>query len=144
MKTHGGKARKRVGEFKSKLEEEIAKYLKKKKVKCIYESLKIKYTIPESEHTYTPDFPLPNDIIVEAKGIFDAADRKKHLLIRAQHPDLDIRFVFSRSASRISKRSKTTYADWCNAHGFLYADKTIPAEWLIPKTNKRVGTHSSS
>jgi hypothetical protein len=51
-------------------------------------------------------------------------------LIKQQHPELDIRFVFSNSRSRISKQSKTTYADWCEKNGFMFADKSIPKEWL--------------
>ena len=60
-------------------------------------------------------------------------DRQKHLLIKVQHPELDIRFLFQRSKSRISKTSKTTYADWCEKHGFLYCDLHIPKEWLMEK-----------
>jgi hypothetical protein len=52
------------------------------------------------------------------------------LLIKEQHPELDIRFVFSNSKTRISKQSKTTYADWCRTKGFQFADKKIPQEWL--------------
>ena len=79
---------------------------------------------------YTPDFRLPNGIIVETKGRFISDDRKKHLLVQQQHPDLDIRFVFSNSKAKLNKGAKSTYADWCIKHGFLYADKTIPEEWL--------------
>ncbi|MBZ5882545.1 endonuclease I, partial [Escherichia coli] len=57
-------------------------------------------------------------------------DRQKHLLINAQHPELDIRFVFSNPKARISKTSQTTYADWCERHGFKYAAKVIPQEWI--------------
>lgn len=32
--------------------------------------------------------------------------------------------------TKISKGSKTSYADFCNKNGFLYADKEIPDEWL--------------
>lgn len=70
------------------------------------------------------------DLIIETKGRFVTADRQKHLLIKKQHPDLDIRFLFQNSRARISKTSKTTYADWCRKHGFIYADKVIPEEWL--------------
>lgn len=90
---------------------------------------KIKYEVNETR-TYTPDFILPNGIIVETKGRFVTADRKKHKLIKEQHPELDIRFVFSNSKTRISKQSTTTYAAWCEKLGFKYADKFIPAEWL--------------
>ena len=86
--------------------------------------------MPESVHVYTPDFKLPNKIIIESKGRFVSEDRKKHLLVKQQRPDLDIRFVFSNSKAKISKGSKTSYADWCIKHGFLYADKLIPEEWI--------------
>ena len=33
------------------------------------------------------------------------ADRKKHLLIKEQHPELDIRFVFSRAGNKLSSKS---------------------------------------
>lgn len=116
--------------FRSGLEVKVAKQLEQAGVKVEYETTKIKYSVPESVHTYTPDFVLPNGIVVETKGRFVAADRKKHLLVQKQHPEKDIRFVFSNSNAKISKASKTSYADWCNKHGFVYADKEIPKEWL--------------
>ena len=115
------------------LEETLAEQLRKAGVAVRFELLTIKYEKPATGHKYTPDFELPNGIIIESKGRFVTADRQKHILVKAQHPDLDIRFVFSRSASRISKTSKTTYAAWCIKHGFLYADKTIPAAWLTER-----------
>lgn len=96
----------------------------------IFESKTFKYTQPSTEHRYTPDFPLPNGIIVETKGRFLPADRKKHLLVRKSNPDIDVRFVFQNPNARISKTSKTTYADWCDKNGFLYAKGLIPDEWL--------------
>ena len=100
-----------------------------------YETLKIRFDKPASKHTYTPDWPLPNGIIVETKGRFVPADRAKHLLVKAQHPELDIRFVFTRSSTPIYKGSPTTYASWCIKHGFKHADKLIPQAWLKePKT----------
>jgi hypothetical protein len=116
--------------YRSGLEDKISEQLKSLSVPVRYEELKISYSVPESLHTYTPDFELPNGIIIESKGRFVAADRKKHLLIKQQYPHLDIRFVFSNSRAKINKGSKTSYADWCNKFGFLYADKLIPKEWI--------------
>ena len=96
----------------------------------IYETLVIEYIKPERKARYTPDFPLPNGIIVETKGRFITEDRQKHLLVKKQHPHLDIRFVFSNPKQRISKTSATTYAMWCDKHGFQYAAKRIPEAWL--------------
>ena len=94
-----------------------------------YEEFKIKYEVHETR-TYTPDFELPNGIIIESKGRFVPADRKKHLLVKKQHPELDIRFVFSNSRAKINKGSKTTYGDWCDKNGFQYSDKLIPEGWI--------------
>lgn len=115
---------------RSGLETQIATQLDAADVEYQYEKGWIEYTEPVTAHKYLPDFRLFNGVIVEGKGRFATADRKKHLLIKAQHPELDIRFVFSNSRQRISKKSETTYGMWCQKHGFQFADKFIPKEWL--------------
>jgi hypothetical protein len=115
--------------YRSGLEDRISEQLNGLGVPFKYEEFKIKYEVNEIR-TYTPDFELPNGIIIESKGRFVAADRKKHLLVKEQFPRLDIRFVFSNSKGKISKGSKTSYADWCDKHGYSYADKLIPEEWI--------------
>lgn len=115
--------------FRSGLEERTAKYLKKLKVKFTYEKIKIRWQ-DLRYRTYTPDFVLANGIIVETKGRFITSDRQKHLMIKEQHPDFDIRFVFSNPNSKLYKGSKTTYADWCDKHGFKWAKEEIPLEWI--------------
>ncbi len=117
-------------EYRSGLEEEIVKELETAGIEYSYEKHYVDYTLPATKHRYLPDFVLSNGIIIEAKGIFDVADRKKHLAIKEQHPDLDIRFVFSNAGTKISKSSKTTYAMWCDKNGFKYATKLIPDSWL--------------
>ena len=114
--------------FKSGLEETISSQINGRGIDVKYESEKIPYIIPASNHTYNPDFKLPNGIFVETKGRFVAADRKKHLLVKSQNPELDIRFVFSNSKNKITKSSKTSYGDWCDKNGFKYADKIIPED----------------
>lgn len=116
--------------YRSGLEESLAAQLKAAGVPFEYEETKLAFEEPPKKRTYTPDFKLPNGIIIETKGRFLTEDRQKHLLVKAQHPDLDLRFVFSNSKTKINKRSTTTYADWCVKHGFLYADKAAPAAWL--------------
>lgn len=117
--------------WRSGLEEKVAEQLRSLGIIFTYEKLQLGYIQPESSHTYTPDFVLANGIIVETKGKFELSDRKKHLLVKAQHPDLDIRFVFSNSRQKISKTSKTTYGAWCEKNGFVYADKFIPLTWTF-------------
>jgi len=119
--------------FRSGLEERLASQLNSLGVNYKYETLVIRFTKPQKETRYTPDFILPNDIIIEAKGRFLTKDRQKHLLIQKQHPNLDIRFVFSNPNQRISKISKTTYAMWCQTNNFKYAKETIPVEWINEK-----------
>lgn len=115
---------------RSGLEESVCQQLISLGVSYEYETLKLKYIRPASSHVYTPDILLPNGIIIELKGRFLAPDRQKHLLVKKHNPELDIRFVFSNSNARISKTSKTTYAMWCRKNGYLFADKTIPEEWI--------------
>ena len=128
--------------YRSGLEEKTAKMLDELGVSYTFETLKIPYEIPASNHKYTPDFIITTKsgktLIIETKGIWTYQDRLKHLLIKQQHPELDIRFVFDRSKSKISKVSTTTYADICEGRGrgkfkgitWQYADKRIPEEWL--------------
>lgn len=115
---------------RSGLEDKTMGDLAARGVSYRYEEVKVRYQKPASDHKYTPDFVLPNGIIVETKGRFEPDDRQKHELVRAQHPHLDIRFVFSRSASPLRKGAKTTYAAWCSKRGFHFADKSIPQSWI--------------
>ena len=92
-----------------------------------YEKMRLEYTRPS---TYTPDFVLPSGIILEVKGYWEASDRTKHLLVRESHPQLDIRFVFQNAHQKLSKRSKTSYGNWCDKNGFLWCHQTIPRAWL--------------
>ncbi len=115
------------GGYRSGLEEEIAKQLEASRIEYEYEKERSTY---HRTCYYLPDFKLPNGIFIEAKGRFTKEDRGMLLKVKKQHPDLDIRLVFSRSKARISKESSTTYAQWCERWGFPYADKQIPEEWL--------------
>lgn len=115
--------------FKSGLEERIADQIEAAGLDVIYERARVYYMYPARRAEYRPDFILPNNIIVETKGIFDAADRQKHLLIKRQHPDLDIRFVFQRD-NRLYKGSPTRYSQWSEKFGFKYAIGDIPASWF--------------
>lgn len=116
--------------FRSGLEKTIASQLEAAGIDPKFESIKLEYSKPVTYHKYTPDFPVHPAIIIETKGRFMPDDRAKHLLIKEQHPHLDIRFVFSRSATPLYKGSKTTYAQWCDKFGFKYADKRIPDSWI--------------
>jgi len=124
--------------WRSGLEEQVMGQLNADGIPYGYEQVVIEFTQPSKPRKYTPDFLLlRNGIIIETKGRFVTADRQKHLLVQAQHPALDIRFVFSNSRQRISKQSQTTYAAWCQTKDFKFADKLIPQAWLNEPVNKR-------
>lgn len=116
--------------YRSGLEDTMLRQLEDLGITPNYESVKIKYIVPEKEHTYTPDFPVSSTLMIETKGIWELEDRKKMLLIKEQHPELDIRMVFSNANKKIKKGSKTSYANWCDAHGIKWAHKAIPKEWV--------------
>ena len=125
------KAARKYG-YRSGLELKIAESLKELKVKYDYECIKIEWE-DLAYRTYTPDFVLFNGIIIETKGMFTAADRRKHLAIKKQHPKLDIRFVFENSRRKLRKGAKSSYAEWCIKYGFSYYDRIIPEDWLKEK-----------
>lgn len=118
--------------YRSGLEHNLSMYLDKLKHKYCYEYIKIEWE-DLAYRTYTPDFILNNGIIIETKGRFIAADRRKHLAIKKQHPKLDIRFVFTNSRVKLYKGSKTCYGQWCIKHKFRYYDRIIPEDWLKEK-----------
>ena len=116
--------------YRSGFEHKVADQLSENKIDLEYEKTIINYIKPETKHTYTIDFTLPNGILVETKGRWVIEDRKKHLLIKKQHPELDIRLVFQNAKTKIRKGSKTTYADWCDKNGIIWAEKNIPKSWF--------------
>ena len=119
--------------YRSGFEHTVSKELTEAKVKFEYETTVISYIKPETNHTYTIDFTLPNGILVETKGRWVIEDRKKHLLIKKQHPELDIRIVFMSGKTKIRKGSKTTYGMFCDKHDIPWAEKTIPNSWFSEK-----------
>lgn len=120
--------------FRSKLEEKVADLLVELGVKYEYETVKVPYVI---EHVYTPDFILPNGIHLECKGYWESEDRRKIKAVKTLHPDLDLRMVFQAPFNTISKRSKTTYAKWCERHDIPWTSfQNIPIDWLLcPKAS---------
>ena len=123
------------GKYRSGLEKNVAEFLKTKQKKVRYEKLKIEWE-DLRYRTYTPDFTLDNGIIIETKGVFDSEDRRKHLQVQKQHPELDIRFVFTNLYAKLYKGSKTTYAEWCDKNNFLASHRIIPKEWLTEKVKE--------
>jgi hypothetical protein len=130
---------------RSKFEDRIAKDLKNAGIKFTYETWSYEYEEPLRKNLarcascgstdllrtgwYTPDFFLENGTIIETKGRFTAADRRKMVAVREAHPDLDIKMLFMRD-NKIHKNSKTYYTDWCMANGYDYSVGEVQQAWL--------------
>ena len=121
--------KKTTSNFRSKLEEDIANLLQELGVSYEYESTRVPYVI---QHHYNPDFILPNHVHLEAKGYWAPEDRRKIKAVKRDNPDLDLRMVFQSPFNTISKKSKTTYAQWCEKHDIPWTSwANIPLDWLI-------------
>lgn len=114
--------------YRSKLEERVATLLP---ASAQYEVDKLEYIVPASKHKYLTDFKLSDTVYIEVKGRLLPSERKKHLLLKEQHPDIKVHFFFDKASNKIYKGSPTTYADWCDKHGFEWTDlkQGLPKEW---------------
>lgn len=100
--------------YKSKFEEEVANFYK---LHDVYEVEKIPYFL---ENNYNPDFKMKENVYLEAKGFFKPSDRRKMLEVIKQHPDKRFIMFFQDSGVRLSRKSKTTYGDWCDKQGIQW------------------------
>ncbi len=90
-----------------------------------------------SHHIYTADFKVVTksgkEIWIEIKGggvSWTGETRSKHVAIKKQYPDREVRFVFSNMNASIGKNAKTTNKQWCKTKGFICANQKIPLAWL--------------
>lgn len=137
--------------MRSKFEEKIAKQLEDADRGWVYEHYSFDYfkkvrSAKCSEcdskevlqkHSYTPDFfVIEPGFFIETKGIFSPSDRAKMLLMKEQHPKVEIRLVFQRDnkipvrGKQPRKKKPTSYTEWAKFHGFKYAVGEVPKEWL--------------
>jgi len=119
--------------LKGTFEERVINKLEKAGVQFQYEPHNLPYTV---ERQYYPDL-LVGDIYIELKGFFRQDAQRKMKAVKAQHPDLDIRFLFQRASSPVhgaKKRkdgSKMTCAEWADRYGFVWAEgEQVPEEWI--------------
>lgn len=114
--------------FDSKFEYDVWSASNKRKTK--HHDGAIAYT---TLHMYHPDFKLKTrtgkTIYVETKGYWTPRDRSKHLSVVHQNPDIDLRLVFMNANNKLNRKSKTTYAMWCDKHNVKWAQGKIPHEW---------------
>lgn len=137
--------RRKKAKLRSKFEDRIAKELDDAGVKYEYEPMQLEYEEPLRRNRaacgdcgssnllrtgwYTPDFVLESGLIIETKGRFTAADRRKMLAVVKGHPDKRIVMLFQRD-NRIQRNSNTYYSDWCMQKGIEFAIGHPLREWL--------------
>ncbi|MCK5600254.1 endonuclease I [Candidatus Pacearchaeota archaeon] len=123
----------------SKAEVKFAEWMDAKDIVWLYEAEKLDWIPPKRK--YTPDFKVKRKdgsfFFVEYKGYLRPADKTKMKAIRQQYPDLDIRFVFQNARKFIYKGSKTTYGMWAEKNGYLWAEGTMPEDWMLETTPYR-------
>lgn len=143
---------------RSKYEDTLTANLDNNNKEYHYEEFYLEYTV---KHKYTPDFVLPNGIIVEAKGgeccfvpvgkkvgfylaSLDSEARGKMLKVKRQYPELDIRFVFPKDFKLEGLKTTPKASKWCEKNGFKYhIGNTIPESWfkeegqISPKLKKK-------
>lgn len=138
--------------MRSKFERRLAKKLDDMGVRYKYEEFSYEFDEPVKQRKarcldcdstnlvrsawYTPDFFIYGAggklvSVIEAKGRFTAADRRKMVAVREFHPELvdKLHMVFMRD-NKIHKNSTTTYSMWCEDNGFDYAIDEFKKEWL--------------
>lgn len=129
--------------FRSNLEHRLATQLYDMGVEFGYEQEKWDYTLPVhrglcdsclgervmSRRRYTPDFFLPNGIVIEAKGKCTSETRTQLTNIKRCNPDKDLRVVFM-ADNWLTSAHKKRYTDWAISAGFKCAVGSIPKEWL--------------
>lgn len=129
--------------YRSKFEKKIASQLLSEGINFEYEVESYSYEVKVlhsscadcgstevyNEKWYTPDFFITDDLVIEAKGIFSAAERKKMIAVRDAHPDKEFRMCFMKD-NKIHRKSKTRYSDWCESNNFKYCVGEIPMKWI--------------
>lgn len=131
------RSKKKKHPYKSNLENNTAERLDEEGIKFTYEKKKLKYTIPESCHTYTPDLNL-SIFEIECKGAgprygLTVETKRKMLLVKEQYPDEEIRFVFqfpNELTGQGKGKPKITYWQWAELNGFKWSGPILPKEWI--------------
>ena len=140
-----------MNKYQSKWEARIANFLEERGIKFGYEVETWKYQIKpynakcfdcESKEVYeirkyTPDFFLPNGIVIEAKGKFTSAMRAKILAVIESNPDKDLRLLFAKD-NYLTSAKKKRYTEWAKQKGIKSAVGEIPEEWLNEQHTKSV------
>jgi len=109
---------KKSGKFRSALEKEFSKEVKRKGFK--YEPYGIPYTV---HRTYMPDFVHEEKkVMVEVKGFFRVGDTLKYKSIRDTilEDGWELIFLLSNEHKKVRKGGKITMGQWCDKEGMKH------------------------
>lgn len=90
---------------------------------------------PEKKRKYHPDWELTTKagdvLLIETKGKLTVQDRQKLVLVKEQHPKLQLVILFQNASVKLRKNSPTSYGEWATKQGFKWFDwkKGLPTEW---------------
>lgn len=112
--------------FRSRLEAEVERALVDLGLSPQYEAETFNYFLRKR---YKPDFKI-GDLYIEVKGYWPPHERSKFLAVVVSNPDLKIFVALQSPSNRISKRSRTTYSQWCDKHGIPWCPIPIPQEFI--------------
>ncbi len=141
--------------YRSGLEEIVDSTLKQRNIDGEYEKHKIKYIVPATDHTYTPDFRLPNGIFVETKGrkeLFEGykADRgKNRFRVNRQYPEMmseedeqvSMKRQFVWLVDLLDSLPITIFGDGTQKRAFSYIDDSLEPLFnaaVEPKASKQI------
>ena len=109
---------KKSGKFRSALEKEFSKEVKRKGFK--YEPYGVPYTV---HRTYMPDFVHEEKkVMVEVKGFFRVGDTLKYKSIRDTilEDGWELIFLLSNEHKKVRKGGKITMGQWCDKEGLKH------------------------
>ena len=109
---------KKSGKFRSALEKEFSKEVKRKGFK--YEPYGIPYTV---HRTYMPDFVHEEKkVMVEVTGFFRVGDTLKYKSIRDTilEDGWELIFLLSNEHKKVRKGGKITMGQWCDKEGLKH------------------------
>lgn len=128
-----------MAKLKGTFEQRVIGKLEEAGVQFEYEPHNLPYTV---ERQYYPDL-LVGGIYIELKGFFRQDAQRKMKAVKAQHPDLDIRFLFQRGNSPVhgaktrKDGTKMTCGEWADRYGFIWAEgEAIPEDWINESIRK--------
>lgn len=127
---------KRKGKYKSGLERDFAAEAKAKGLGFDYEPTSFPYSRPSH---YIPDWRIAENVYIETKGWLAPFQRANLIAFKEQYPHVRILLLFGNSENKLNAKSKTTYAQWAERHGFESADfrDGIPVRWWKKYADKK-------